>query len=150
LQIDFQDLDLSSKCKLHHPDSNDLQNFEVTIVPESGLWKDAKYTFVFKVPDDYPHVAPKVTLKEKIYHPNIDTDGAVCLNLLREDWKPILTIQQIIHGLMFLFLEPNANDPLNREAAKVFRENYDLFKRKVAESLGRGRSSGSYRKYRGY
>merc|ERR1719184_271877 len=68
----------------------DFQDLEVTIVPEAGLWKDAKYTFIFKVPDDYPHKAPKVTLKEKIYHPNIDTDGAVCLNLLREDWKPIL------------------------------------------------------------
>ena len=37
----------------------------------------------------------------------------MCLNLLRKDWKPVLDTQAVIHGLLFLFLEPNPDDPLN-------------------------------------
>jgi len=135
LQIDFQDLELPSNCKLKIPDKEKLQTFYIEVKPDTGLWVGGTYTFKFIVPDDYPHKAPKVTLEERIYHPNIDENGAVCLNLLKADWKPILTVQQILHGLMFLFLEPNPDDPLNHEAAKLMREDRGRFKRKVTESV---------------
>lgn len=38
----------------------------------------------------------------QVYHPNIDLDGNVCLNILREDWKPVLSINSIIYGLQYL------------------------------------------------
>ena len=57
----------------------------------------------------------------KIYHPNIDFQGNVCLNVLREDWKPVLDINAVIYGVIYLFYEPNASDPLNKEAAELFR-----------------------------
>ena len=52
----------------------------------------------------------------QIYHPNIDLDGNVCLNILREDWKPVLDINSVIYGLIYLFYEPNPDDPLNKGA----------------------------------
>ena len=58
-----------------------------------------------------------------IYHPNIDLQGAVCLNILREDWKPVLDINAVIYGLIYLFYDPNPGDPLNHEAADLFRNN---------------------------
>lgn len=51
---------------------------------------------------------------QQIYHPNIDLDGNICLNILREDWKPVLSLQAVLVGLQYLFLEPNADDPLNK------------------------------------
>ena len=39
----------------------------------------------------------------QVYHPNIDLEGNVCLNILREDWKPVLNINTIIYGLNLLF-----------------------------------------------
>lgn len=39
----------------------------------------------------------------QVYHPNIDLEGNVCLNILREDWKPVLNINTIIYGLYHLF-----------------------------------------------
>lgn len=55
--------------------------------------------------------------RSQIYHPNVDLDGNVCLNILREDWKPVLNLNSVMVGLQYLFLEPNAEDPLNKGAA---------------------------------
>lgn len=51
-------------------------------------------------------VEPNVQVKceTQVYHPNIDLDGNVCLNILREDWKPVLTINAIVYGIQYLFL----------------------------------------------
>lgn len=56
----------------------------------------------------------------QIYHPNIDLEGHVCLNILREDWKPVFDINSVIYGIIYLFYEPNANDPLNHGALLHF------------------------------
>ena len=44
----------------------------------------------------------------QVFHPNIDLEGNICLNILREDWKPVLSISSIIYGLQFLFLVSHA------------------------------------------
>ena len=110
-------------------------NFEVVVAPDSGHWAGFQYTFKFTVPDMYPHDPPKVRCVEKIYHPNIDLDGNVCLNILRADWKPVLDINTVIYGLIVLFVQPNPDDPLNHEAAKCMRENPAKFKQNVERSL---------------
>lgn len=58
---------------------------------------------------------PYVCMCLAVYHPNINLEGNVCLNILREDWKPVLDINAVIYGLIYLFYEPNPDDPLNHE-----------------------------------
>lgn len=92
-----------------------LQEFKVTLKPnEDSYWNGGVYTFTFKVPENYPYEPPVVTCLTKIWHPNINLDGNVCLNILRKDWKPVLSINHIIFGLETLFLSPNPTDPLNK------------------------------------
>ena len=69
-----------------------------------GFYKGGRFVFNFKVSPNYPHDPPKVKCKTLIFHPNIDLEGNVCLNILREDWKPVLTINSIVYGLQYLFL----------------------------------------------
>ena len=106
----------------------------------------------------------QVKCETKVYHPNIDLDGNVCLNILREDWKPVLTINSIVYGLQYLFLvsniivggdngiriycflfqEPNPEDPLNKEAALELQNNRRLFEQNVAKSMRGGSINGVY------
>ena len=62
------------------------------------------FKFYFHVSADYPHKPPKVLCQTKVYHPNIDLEGNVCLNVLREEWKPVLNINTIVYGLNHLFV----------------------------------------------
>ena len=118
---------------------DDLMNFKVTISPDDGMYRGGSFIFDVKVPKTYPHDAPKVLCETQVYHPNIDMEGHVCLNILREDWKPVLTISSVIMGLQFLMLEPNADDPLNKEAANQLAKDKREFESLVRQTF-RGRS----------
>merc|ERR1712065_11529 len=110
----------------------------VEIVPSDGLWLGAKYEFEVSVPNNYPYSPPKVLCKTKVYHPNINWEGKVCLNILRAEWMPVLNLGSVGFGLMTLFLEPNSDDPLNKEAATEMHERPEDYKRNVKKTLKGG------------
>jgi len=138
VQKDLSELSLGSTMRTEFPDADDILNFTLTIEPDEGTYRGGRFTFDFKISQGFPHEPPKVECKQKIYHPNIDAQGKVCLNILREDWKPVLNLNAVIVGLQFLFLEPNASDPLNREAADDLRNNREGFKRNVRTAMAGG------------
>lgn len=139
LQKDISELKLDKTTAINFPEGKDkLLHFEITISPDEGIYRNGAFMFDFNVPTSYPHDAPKVKCKTKVYHPNIDPDGNVCLNILREDWKPVLSISSLIYGLQFLFLDPNPQDPLNKEAAQMLIDNPRQFESNVQQHITRG------------
>ena len=120
-------------------DKKNIMDFDVEYTPDSAsFWYGGKYVFSFHFPDNYPFNPPKVMCKTKIYHPNIDYDGNVCLNMLKDDWNPTYTGTSCVAGVYYLFVEPNPNDPLNHEVAKIMRENKDQFRENVKKTLKGG------------
>ena len=118
---------------------NQIMDFEVEYTPDkASFWYGGKYLFSFHFPDNYPNNPPKVMCKTKIYHPNIDYDGNVCLNMLKDDWNPTYTGTSCVAGVYYLFVEPNPNDPLNHEVAKLMRENKEQFKENVKKTIKGG------------
>jgi ubiquitin-conjugating enzyme E2 M len=124
-------------------DDKDFMNMKVIYTPESdSYWYGGKYEFTISVGSDYPYSAPKVHCNTKIYHPNIDLKGNVCLNILKADWKPTLTVSTVISGIYFLFTDPNPNDPLNHDAATLMRDDLDAFIVNVMKTLKGGKHFG--------
>jgi len=135
---ELPELSVIPQCKLI-TNKDDIMNFKATYTPEKdSYWYGGKYEFDITVPDQYPFNPPKVLCNTKVYHPNIDLKGNVCLNILRDDWKPTLNVSTVIAGIYFLFTDPNPNDPLNHEAAGVMRENLNQFIQNVKKSLKGG------------
>ncbi|KAI5236204.1 putative NEDD8 conjugating enzyme [Aureobasidium subglaciale] len=142
VQKDLSELSLGSTMTTTFPDPDNILQFSLTISPDEGMYKNGTFNFTFNISQNFPHEPPKVKCTQKIYHPNIDLDGNVCLNILREDWKPVLNLNAVIVGLQFLFLEPNASDPLNKEAAEDLARDRDGFKRNVRSSMAGGSVKG--------
>ncbi|UKZ75242.1 Chitin synthase, class 1 [Trichoderma virens FT-333] len=143
VQKDLSELSLGATMQTNFPDPDNILNFILSIEPDEGMYRGGKFTFDFAINQNFPHEPPKVLCREKIYHPNIDLEGKVCLNILREDWKPVLNLNAVIVGLQFLFLEPNASDPLNKEAADDLRSNREGFKRNVRTAMSGGSVKGA-------
>jgi ubiquitin-conjugating enzyme E2 M len=97
--LDLSELSLGSTMKTYFPNPDDILNFTLTIEPDEGMYKGGRFNFSFAINQNFPHDPPKVKCTQKIYHPNIDLEGNVCLNILREDWKPVLNLNAVIVGL---------------------------------------------------
>ena len=129
IKKDRNDLDPPSNIKVEFKNEEDLTKFQIILEPTNdSLWFKGKYTFDVDVPNEYPHEPPKLQCQNPIFHPNIDEQGKVCLNILRADWKPVFNINTITIGLNSLFTDPNPNDPLNKEAGELMKDNAKEFK----------------------
>ena len=134
LQKDLQEA-AENQLKITFPDENVITHFHMQIRPRGGLYHDHNFDFDFVIPQDWPTVPPVVKCITKVYHPNIDSDGNVCLNTLRKAYSPCLTINVLAQTLLFLFLEPNPNDPLDFDVALEYNTNYEGFKQKAEEYM---------------
>jgi ubiquitin-conjugating enzyme E2 M len=117
------------------PDPSNLQLFFVRVTPIAGIWSGGHFDFKFTIPDDFPFQRPSVHCETRIWHPNIEETGAVCLNILRDNYSPVMSICHLIVGLQFLFDEPNPDSPLNKEASSEFVNQPDQFKARAKDYM---------------
>ncbi|KAJ5620008.1 Ubiquitin-conjugating enzyme E2 [Penicillium lagena] len=88
-----------------------------------GLWR-----LHLRMPEDYPHSPPKATFKTRIWHPNMEElTGAVCVDTLKRDWQPKLTLKDVLVTISCLLIHPNPDSALNSTAGAMLQEDYNAF-----------------------
>ncbi|XWS58867.1 hypothetical protein CRYUN_Cryun08bG0071900 [Craigia yunnanensis] len=78
---------------------------------------------------DFPQSPPKGYFLTKIFHPNIATNGDICVNTLKKDWNPSLGLRHVLIVVRCLLIEPFPESALNEQAGKMLLENYDEYAR---------------------
>lgn len=108
---------------------DDMFNWIATITgPPDSPYQGGVFQLKITFPSDYPFKAPKVHFSTKIYHPNINpNNGNICLDILSSKWSPALTIQKVLLSISSLLTDPNPDDPLAPDVARLYRDNKDKF-----------------------
>ena len=101
--------------------------------PKGTPYENGKFEIVINVPYDYPYSAPQIEFKTFIYHPNVDENGKICLDILKREWSPVLTISKLMYSLSSLLSEPNPNDPLVKSIGEEMINEYATFVKTARE-----------------
>lgn len=110
------------------PVDDDIYNWQATIMgPEGSPYAGGIFYLRIEFPHDYPFKPPKVAFITKIYHCNINSSGSICLDILKEQWSPALTISKVLLSICSLMDDQNPNDPLMIDAANLYIKNKQEF-----------------------
>jgi len=98
-----------------------------------GLWK-----IHVELPDQYPYKSPSIGFENRIFHPNIDESGSVCLDVINQTWSPMYDMINIFEVFLPQLLRyPNPTDPLNGEAAALLMREPKSYDAKVKEYVAK-------------
>eukprot|EP00275_Glaucocystis_incrassata_P001554 EC123321.1.p1 GENE.EC123321.1~~EC123321.1.p1 ORF type:complete len:152 (+),score=8.09 EC123321.1:84-539(+) len=104
------------------PFEDNLRYFNVIIAgPAQSPYEGGVYKLELFLPEEYPMAPPKVRFLTKIYHPNIDKLGRICLDILKDKWSPALQIRTVLLSIRALLSAPNPDDPLANEVAEHWK-----------------------------
>lgn len=125
IQKEHKDLitDAPENCSAGPRDTN-LYIWDAVIVgPTDSPYVGGIFNLEIHFPVDYPFKPPKVVFTTKIYHPNISPQGTICLDILKDQWSPALTVSKVLLSICSLLTDPNPKDPLVPDIANQYMQD---------------------------
>ncbi|XP_023301348.2 probable ubiquitin-conjugating enzyme E2 31 [Lucilia cuprina] len=105
--------------------------------PKGSPYEEGTFKMSITFGEQYPFRPPTFKFITPVYHPNIDSAGKICLDLLRMpptgSYNPAITLESILLSIQLLLANPNPDDPLQGDAADLFKSNRDLYNQKARE-----------------
>ncbi|XP_067324443.1 ubiquitin-conjugating enzyme E2 C [Anolis sagrei] len=119
------------------PESENLFKWIGTIVGAAGTaYEGLRYKLCLEFPSGYPYNAPSVRFLTPCFHPNVDLQGNICLDILKDKWSALYDVRTILLSIQSLLGEPNTESPLNTEAAELWK-NQPAYKKRLHESYAK-------------
>jgi ubiquitin-conjugating enzyme E2 D/E len=106
------------------PLDDDIFKWQATIMgPEGSPYDGGVFYLRIDFPRDYPFKPPKMQFLTRIYHCNINSNGGICLDILKDQWSPALTVSKLLLSICSLMDDANPDDPLVPEIADLLKYN---------------------------
>ncbi|XP_005409793.1 PREDICTED: ubiquitin-conjugating enzyme E2 D4-like [Chinchilla lanigera] len=116
------------------PVGEDLFLWQATIMgPNDSPYQGGVFYLTIQFTSDYPIKPPKVVFTTQIYHPNINRNGKICLDILKSQWSPALTVSKLLLSICSMLCDPNPDDPLVPEIANLYLKDRKEYERRARE-----------------
>ncbi|KAK7677644.1 Ubiquitin-conjugating enzyme E2 1 [Cerrena zonata] len=116
------------------PTGDNMFQWQATIMgPGDSPYAGGVFFLSITFPTDYPFKPPKVSFTTKIYHPNINANGSICLDILRDQWSPALTISKVLLSICSMLTDPNPDDPLVPDIAHLYKTDRSRYEATARE-----------------
>uniref|UniRef100_A0A6U3QUR4 SUMO-conjugating enzyme UBC9 n=1 Tax=Octactis speculum TaxID=3111310 RepID=A0A6U3QUR4_9STRA len=116
--------------------STNLMKWECGIPGKKSTgWEGGLFTVTMDFTDEYPSKPPKCKFVPPLFHPNVYPSGTICLSILNEeeDWRPAITIKQMLVGIQDLLDNPNPNSPAQSDAYQLFVSDEREYQKRVRQ-----------------
>lgn len=100
--------------------------------PVGTVYEDLVYKLSLEFPSTYPYSPPTVRFVTPCFHPNVDSAGNICLDILKEKWSALYDVRSILLSVQSLLGEPNTSSPLNIMASDLW-QNQEMYKNLLLE-----------------
>ncbi len=117
--------------------NNDIKKWNATIIgPEDTPYAGGVFKLNINFPVEYPIKPPEIKFVTNIFHCNI-SNGYICLDILKYNWSPALSISKVLISICSLLNDPNPDSPLNGEAAKLYTNDRESYNKTVKDYIKR-------------
>ena len=99
--------------------------------PSDSAWEGGLFTLRLTFSERYPEKPPRIRFTSECFHPNVYTDGSICLDIIQDAWSPALDVNSILTSIQSLLTDPNCASPANPEAARMYQDEPKEYNRKV-------------------
>jgi len=121
-------------CKCSPKCDADPYNWTASLIgPPDSVYDGGCFEFDILLPKDYPFHPPGVRCLTRVFHPNINAQGGICLDILKHAWSPALSIVKVLLSISSLLTDPNPSDPLVPEIAQMYLRDRKKFDRTAKE-----------------
>jgi len=116
------------------PNENDTTIWKGYITgPQGTPYYGYILTVDIKIPPNYPLNPPNIKFHHFVFHPNVSANGEICLDILKTQWTPTLTLGSVLLSLCSLLNDPNPDSALNGEAGRYWKTDRKKYDEKVKE-----------------
>jgi ubiquitin-conjugating enzyme E2 G1 len=130
------------------PDNTNFLKWNIILLgPPETIFEGGSFRCQLEFTKDYPNKPPKFRFIDDLYHPNIYSDGRVCMSILHEGidvygyediserWNPSHSVNSILMSLLLILTNPNFESPANIDASKLWRDNFNEYKKIIYKKI---------------
>jgi ubiquitin-conjugating enzyme E2 G1 len=126
------------------PDTQNFLKWNILLIcPNETIFEGAQLKCIMEFPKEYPNRPPVFYFVDVLFHPNIYSDGKMCISILHEGvdiynyeninerWNPSHSVNSIIMSIISILNNPNFESPANVDASKLWQEDFNKYKKVI-------------------